>query len=93
MDSHYPTVCNKFLISMIENSGNVESLPDVGKTKSYLTKGSSPIHKRLIVVRSNNVEVDYNFASSIAIKTKTLPELINWLEENKDWKEGAYVEK
>lgn len=43
------------------------------------------------IFNSDVQEVEYYYATAIANKIKKVSELMKWLEENKNWKEGAYI--
>ena len=94
LDEHYPTVDSDYLCSLIEQSNKVKDVIRVGNTKAYILNGQKPITKRTILVRETDDKcVDFYFATSIAIKLGLMGPLLTWLEEHKNWKDGAYIER
>lgn len=93
-DSFYPSVCTDFLISNIVASGLVilESQKRIGSTITFVMKGNQPLHKRLLLFREFTGEVNYEQATALAIRLRFMGSLLKWLEVQKNWKEGAYVE-
>ena len=93
-DPFYPTVDIEFLERCILNSHKVNpaSRVHVGSTTTFVLDGPQALHKRLILVRELTPgQVGYEQATSLAIRLSFLGPLISWLEENRDWKEGAYI--
>lgn len=91
-DSFYPTVDLDFIIDHVLKSGKVipESKNKIGNTVSFLLEGNQAIHKRLIIIRHINSEINFEQASSLAFNFGFMGFLLNWLIENKGWKEGGY---
>jgi hypothetical protein len=91
-DSHYPTVDYTFLKNLVESSGNIQKIVSIGSTTAYLFAGSSSISRRTVILRSPmDNQIDFNFAVSIAHRTKKLGELLVWLEKERNWKDGGYT--
>lgn len=94
IDEYYPTVDSDFLCLLIEQSSKVKDVIRVGSTKAYILNGQKPIAKRTILIRETDDKcVDFYFATSIAIKLGSIGQLLTWLEEHRNWKDGAYTER
>lgn len=92
MDPHYPTIDASFLHEQLSNCTNLEDSFTIGKTTTYIEKGSKPIFKRQILVRENkHKQVSFEQSTAIAIRCNFLPDLLKWLEDNKNFKSGGYV--
>lgn len=91
-DSFYPTVDYTFLKNLIESSDKIQKIISIGSTTAYLFVGTSSISRRTVILRLPiDNQVDFNFAVSIAHRTKKLGELLVWLEKEKNWKDGGYT--
>jgi hypothetical protein len=93
-DSHYPTVDTSFIEQQIINTGKIipESKHIVGKSIFFVLQGDKPFYKRLIILREITPgQINYIQATGIAIKLSFIGNLMKWYEENRAWKEGAYI--
>jgi hypothetical protein len=92
-DIHYPTVDYHFLKDLLDQSENVQRKIEVGTTIAYLFKGSSSISKRTIILRKpNDNQLDFDYSVALAHRSKTLGNLLIWLEKEKNWKDGGYFD-
>lgn len=90
-DNHYPEIEISFLHKILLNSPKCIDHFKTGKTTSYILEGDSFIGKRTLTLRDNRSGlVPFEKASSIAIRSKMLAELLKYLEEQKDFKDGGY---
>jgi hypothetical protein len=88
----YPSVNIDFLHQLLIKCPKLQGTIEVGSTIAYILKGTSYIGKRTILLRKNkNNHVDFNFAISVGYKTNQLGEILEWLKENKNWKDGGYI--
>ena len=95
-DSFYPSIDISALESFIINTDKIEhnSKIKVGDTTVFVEKGQQAIHKRIIVMRElQQDEICFEIATAIALRLKFLGNLLRWYEENRNWKDGAYIEK
>lgn len=93
-DIFYPTVDIQFLETQIIASGRVipQSKIHVGSTTTFMLIGTQAFYKRLILIRELTPnQVSYEQASGLAIRIGFIGNLMDWLEKNKNWKEGAYI--
>lgn len=92
-DSHYPLVDAKFFIEKLLESEKIDSDSHivVGNTHTFNLKGNKPLHKKLILVREIDGEINFMQATGLASLYGFMRQLLDWYEANKDWKEGAYV--
>ncbi len=90
MDNHYPTVDLDFIISLAKNCTKIKGIVTEGGSTGYIVSGAKPIAERIIIIRNINGQVDLDFSMSIAIRLKCIPELMDWLEVNRNWKDGAF---
>ncbi len=88
---NYPCVDISFLKQLAQDSTSIQAVTEVGNTTMFLFKGKSPIAKRCCFINNIVGEVTFEFATALATKAKKMKELMVWLEENKNWKEGAYI--
>lgn len=93
-DAFYPTIDSQFLEHEIIESGKI--IPDskviVGKTTYFVLEGNKPLFKRNILLREISPgQINYEQATALAIKLSFIGKLMDWLEKNRDWKEGAYI--
>lgn len=95
-DAFYPSVDLAFIESEIINSGKVidTSKIKVGNTTVFvLIAERKAMYKRLIVLRELTPnEISFEMATGLAINLKFMGNLLRWLEENRNWKDGAYCE-
>lgn len=92
MSETLPTVDIDFVLEKLEETGKFieDSKRKVGSTYTYILKGSKPLHKRSVLIRHVDGQVNFNQATGLASIYRFLGSLLTWLEENRDWKEGGY---
>lgn len=94
IDPHYPTIDIDFIVGFVSKSDKIieNSLIEVGNTKCYILKGDKSLHKRRVLIRQfNSNQVSLEYSVTLAVKFNFLGELMNWLENNRKWKDGAYI--
>lgn len=92
MDSHYPTVDKNFIEQQIRKNNNILESVTIGSSTAYVLVGSKPVMKRTYLVRELEPGVvDYYSATGLAIKLGFMGALLDWFEQNRNWKDGAYV--
>lgn len=93
-DLFYPSISTDFLDDIITDTTKnplVEKVK-VGSTTLYVTHNTKALHKRTILLRElKKGQVSFELATALAIKFNFMGELLKWLEENRNWKDGAYV--
>ncbi|MBL7703834.1 MAG: hypothetical protein JNM14_16410 [Ferruginibacter sp.] len=94
-DQFYPTINIDFVEEQILQSGKI--IPDsklkIGSTATFVTEGTQAIHKRLVIIREiEDGAISFENATAMALKFNFMGSLLKWLESNKNWKDGAYVE-
>jgi len=91
----YPSCDVNFFIAELLKSPKIDSdtLSNVGSTHTVLLKDKKPLHKRTIMFREHNGEVGFMDATGNAALYGFMPELLEWFEDNKGWKAGAYIDK
>ncbi|RAJ87735.1 hypothetical protein CLV59_101496 [Chitinophaga dinghuensis] len=95
-DNYYPTVSMVFILECICNSGVIEigSIVTTGDTTMFILKGPQAIFKRTCIVREVEAgQVTYENATGLAIRLGFMGELLDWLCENKNWKDGGYLDR
>lgn len=91
LDNH-PTVSIDFIKEQIGLSNKVQSVITIGNTDAYVIFGNKSISRRTFLIRdTGDGEVDFNYATGLAMKLNFMPQLLDWLETNKKWKSGAYI--
>ena len=93
-DPFYPSVDAKAFEGFILASGKVDpnSKIKAGSTTTYLLVGIQPRFKRIRGYREYSPGlVDFNTATSWAIRLGFLTPLAEWLRENRNWHDGAYI--
>lgn len=91
-DTFYPSVDFSFIEQHLKKTGKFEGYFSVGQTKTFVLKGNQAIHKRTIRIRELSPSmVCYEQATGLAARFGFIGDLLDWLEENKKWKEGAYI--
>ena len=60
----YPTDDLSFLIELIQSSDSVQETIIKGKTQAYILKGTSPLAKRMVLIRDINGQIDFIFAKT-----------------------------
>ncbi len=93
-DPFYPSVDLSFIEEQLILTGKFEGHTVVGQTVTFVMSGTKAIHKRSILIRQLSPgKVCYEQASGLAARFGFIGVLLAWLEQNHNWKEGAYVEK
>lgn len=96
-DNYYPVVPISYILDQIQQSGKTEDggIGRFGSTTTVVKSGTQAIHKRTIFIKDidNNGNISLGKATALAIQYSFLSNLIKWLEDNKDWKEGAFLVK
>lgn len=93
-DPFYPSIDIGFITEELEKTGKFQGHLVVGSTTTFILKGPQAIHKRTILIRPlDNGEVCYEQASGLAARFRFMHNLLEWLDENRAWKEGAYIIK
>ncbi len=89
----HPTVSVDFISNEIVGSVELAGNFRVGSTHNFVVAGTKPIHKRLISIREIIPgEISLEQATGIAINLRFLGSLMEWLEKNRNWKEGGYID-
>lgn len=93
-EEYHPDVDVEFILQKIQDSGKVipESRLKIGDTTTFVAKGDKPMHKRHITVREFDGKVNFEQATGKAALFGFMGALLKWLEENRDWREGEYVD-
>lgn len=92
MNSHYPTVDRTFIEQQIRKNNNFLDSLTIGSTTAYIMVGNKPVMKRTHILRELEPGiVDYYSATGLAIKLGFMGALLEWFEQNKNWKDGAYI--
>lgn len=91
-DEHLPSADTKFIVEKIMLSGKVieDSELKIGNTITLMLKEDKALHKRIIVIRQFNGEINFNQATALAITYRFMGDLLDWYRENKHWNEGGY---
>lgn len=94
MDSHYPDIETTFLHDLIASCGKCIDITTVGLTTSYTLEGEGSIKRRRLFLRgTTDGKVDYIYATAIAIKLGCIGQLLKYLEDKKNWKDGGYTDQ
>ena len=94
-DLFYPTIDLDFLESIIQKIAPevVSNKIKIGDTTFLVQPGKKAFHKRIFLCRELQTnKISFELATSLAIRFGFMKQLLEWLEANKDWKDGAYVE-
>jgi hypothetical protein len=94
LDSHYPSINIEFIEKHVLASGKLVSdgVVKIGSTTTYVVEGPQAIYKRSFFVRELTPgQVCFEQATWLAFKFSFMGSLLEWLEKNRDWKEGAYI--
>ncbi len=95
-DNYYPTVSTVFILECVCNSGKIEngSIVTSGDTTMFILKGPQELFKRTCIIREVNVgEIRYENATGLAIRLGFMGKLLDWLCENKNWKDGGFLKR
>jgi len=93
-DPHYPSVDISFLLDHAKKSGKLaeKGIVKIGATTTFVLEGPQPIFKRTISIRElKPQDITLEQATAVAFKLSFLSQLLQWLEQNKQWKDGAYI--
>lgn len=88
-----PKASTEFIIQKILESGkvNADSEMRIGNTITFLLKANKPLHKRMIIIREFEGEVNFVQATNNAILFGFMGDLLQWFRVNKGWSEGGYT--
>lgn len=93
-DTHYPTIDADFLRGLISSHPRVipGSEIRVNNSVAYVMVGNKPINKRIILTREISPnQLGFISSTAVAIRLGFIGELLTWLVENRNWKDGAYI--
>lgn len=93
-DSYYPSIDIDFIKERIIASGKLvkDGIFKFGTTTTFVVDGPQAIYKRSTLVRELEPgQVCLEQATGLAFKFSFMGALIEWLEKNRDWKEGAFI--
>lgn len=93
-DPHYPLVDIEFMKHQVLASGKLAKggIVKIRETTIFILAGQQAINKRIIMVRELGVgEIGLEQATGVAFRFTFLNPLFEWLEINKNWKEGGYI--
>lgn len=94
-DTFYPSVDINFIVEQVKASNKLapHGIVKFGSTTTFVTVGAQAIYKRSTFVRELEPgHVCLEQATALAFKFDFLSPLLEWLETNKYWKEGAYIQ-
>lgn len=94
-DSHYPHVDAEFIKDCVKESGKLanDGIVKIGSTITFVIAGNKPIYKRTTSARELvSGQICLEQAISLALKFGFMGKLLSWLETNRNWKDGAYIE-
>ena len=92
-DPFYPTVAADFFHEYFTGSGRMEPEKTlrIGSTTSYVLTGPQSLHKRTVIIREFVPgQIDFNTATGWAIRLGFMGQLLEWFEQNRNWKDGGY---
>ncbi|SFD25424.1 hypothetical protein SAMN05518672_1011290 [Chitinophaga sp. CF118] len=95
-DTYYPSVDINFIEEHVIKSGKLvkDGIIKFGTTTTFVVDGPQAIYKRSIFLRELQPgQICFEQATALAFRFSFMGALLGWLEENRDWKEGAYVEQ
>lgn len=93
-DFKYPTVDLSFIEEQIGISDKLapDGIVKVGATTTFVITGTQAIYKRMTLIRElEHGQICLEQATALALKFTFLGGLLQWLEDNRNWKEGAYI--
>lgn len=91
-EPYYPSVDFTYIEQQLKNTGRFEGHFSIGQTRTFVIKGKQAIYKRTIRIRELIPgQVCYEQATGLAARFGFIGALLEWLESNRDWKEGGYV--
>jgi hypothetical protein len=89
--AHHPKVTISFLRSLIQNM-DIQAERTVGRTWTVILKGKGCAARRTFIIRERSSgEVDLEAATAFCYRLRKTRELMKWLEETHNWKEGGYT--
>tara|TARA_R110002072_G_scaffold303042_1_gene491768 strand:- start:4498 stop:4785 length:288 start_codon:yes stop_codon:yes gene_type:complete len=90
---YHPCVDTNFIVQKITESNKIEedSQLRAGNSYSFVMKGDKPFHKKHVTLREIDGCINFEQAMAKAILFGFIGDLLKWLEENKGWKEGEYL--
>jgi len=95
-DPFYPSVDIDFIKDQALASGKLaqDGIVNFGSTTTLVINGNQAVYKRSILMRELDPgQVCLEQATAVAVRLSFLGPLLKWLEDNRDWKEGAYIKK
>ena len=95
-DNFYPSVDINFINDQVSNSGKLakDGIVKIGSTTTYVIEGTQAIFKRTISARELETgSICLEQATAIALRFGFLGQLLEWLENNRNWKDGGYIKK
>lgn len=90
-DEFLPKISIEAFKAIIMESDKVLGEIRVGSTTAIVLKGNKFIGKRMISLRDDIPEIDYEYAVAQAHKAGQLSACMQWFEDNKNFKEGGYI--
>lgn len=93
-DIYYPSVDLEFIVEHVKASRKLakDGIVRFGSTTTFIVEGPQAIYKRSTLVRELEPgQVCFEQATGLALKFSFLGQLLEWLEANRNWKEGAYI--
>ena len=92
LNNFYPSVSAEFFISEVLKSKKVDpsTYLNIGTTHTIHLKGKKPLHKKLIVFREFDGEINFMQATGLALILGFMTNLLTWFETYKKWKDGGY---
>ncbi|MDZ4072987.1 MAG: hypothetical protein U1C70_14285 [Sediminibacterium sp.] len=92
-DPFYPSVDLSFIEHHLVQTGKFAGHYIVGQTITFVLNGPQAIHKRSILIRQLTPgQVCYEQATGLAARFGFMGALLAWLDTNRNWREGAYVQ-
>ncbi|QEC68569.1 hypothetical protein FRZ67_15100 [Panacibacter ginsenosidivorans] len=93
-DTFYPSVDMDFIETHMKTMGKLakDGIVKVGTTTTFIIEGTQAIYKRSILIRELEPgQVCFEQATGLAARFGFMGALLEWLETNQNWKEGAYI--
>ncbi|WP_152267034.1 hypothetical protein [Agriterribacter humi] len=93
-ENYHPSVDLDFIEKQLINSGRLApgGIVKIGSTTTYVIQGNQAIYKRSIYIRELTPgQVCFEQATGLAIRFSFMGALLEWLHEERNWKEGDYV--
>ena len=87
-----PTVDADFLFAKIIELAKLDEYFILDNVHTFVEKGNKPLRRKLIIIQEiRDRQITYEQAIGAALRFGFLGDLIIWLEENRNWKEGGYI--